>query len=72
MTRHRVGFPSVSKICAQVQRLADAAARRIRLYGEEFEVVSDPMSSVQWGCSSDDEEGPTHSSTAHSGGGAAK
>ena len=55
MTGHRVGFPSVSKICAHVKRLGFAAARRIRLYGEKFEVVSDPMSSIEWGCSSDDE-----------------
>jgi hypothetical protein len=69
MTRHRIGFPSAVKICAQVQRLAYAAARRIRLYGEKFKVVSDPMSSAEWGCSSsDDEKRATHSPSAHSGG----
>ena len=35
-------FPSF-EICAQVKHLGYAAARRIRLYGEEFEVVSDPF-----------------------------
>ena len=43
MTSHSVYFPAVSTICAQVKRLGYAAAKRIRLYGEEFEVVSDPF-----------------------------
>jgi hypothetical protein len=43
MTSHGVNFPSVLKICAHVKHLGYAAARRIRLYGEEFEVVSDPF-----------------------------
>jgi hypothetical protein len=43
MTSHSVAFPPVSRICAQVKHLGYAAARRIRLYGEEFEVVSDPF-----------------------------
>ena len=43
MTSPSVAFSSVSKICAQVKHLGYAAARRIRLYGEEFEVVSDPF-----------------------------
>jgi hypothetical protein len=68
MISHRMGFPSVVKICAHMKHLGCAAARRIRLYGEKFKVVSDPMSSIQWGCSSDDEERPTHSATTHSGG----
>src|SRR6202162_5587745 len=43
MTSLSVAFSPVSKICAQVKHLGYAAARRIRLYGEEFEVVSDPF-----------------------------
>lgn len=31
-------------MCAHVKRLGYATSRRIRLYGEEFEVVSDPFS----------------------------
>jgi hypothetical protein len=38
-----VAFSPVSRICAQVKHLGCAAAKRIRLYGEEFEVVSDPF-----------------------------
>jgi len=43
MTSPSVAFPSISKICAHVKHLGDAVARRMRLYGEEFEVVSDPF-----------------------------
>jgi hypothetical protein len=60
MTNHRVGFPSVAKICARFKQLCDAVARRVRLYGEGFTAVPDPMYSIQWGCSSDDEK-RTHS-----------
>jgi hypothetical protein len=35
--------PSVSEICAHVKHLGYAASKRIRLYGEDFEVVSDPF-----------------------------
>jgi hypothetical protein len=34
---------SISEICARVKRLGYEASKRIRLYGEEFEVVSDPF-----------------------------
>jgi hypothetical protein len=34
---------SVSEICADVKNLGYATSHRIRLYGEEFEVVSDPF-----------------------------
>jgi len=34
-------LPSTSEICARVKHLGYAASRRLRLYGEEFEVVSD-------------------------------
>jgi hypothetical protein len=43
MSSHSGYFPSVSDICAHVKRLGYAISRRIRLYGEEFEVVSDPF-----------------------------
>ena len=36
-------FPSVSEICAHVKHLGYAPSKRIRLYGEEFELVSDPF-----------------------------
>jgi hypothetical protein len=35
--------PSVSEMCAHVKHLGYAASGRIRLYGEEFEVLSDPF-----------------------------
>lgn len=43
MSLHPVAFPSVSDICARVKHLGYSISRRIRLYGEEFEVVSDPF-----------------------------
>ena len=43
MTSRSSDFPSVSDICAHVKHLGYAISRRIRLYGEEFEVVSDPF-----------------------------
>jgi hypothetical protein len=43
MTRHSSDFPSVSEICAHVKHLGYAASRRIRLYGEEFDAISDPF-----------------------------
>jgi len=43
MNNPSVAFSPASRICAQVKHLGYAAARRIRLYGEEFEVVSDPF-----------------------------
>jgi len=41
MTIHR--YDSVSEICARVKHLGYAASQRIRIYGEEFDVVSDPF-----------------------------
>jgi len=43
MTSHSLGSPSVSKICAHVRHLGCATSSCIRLYDEEFEVVSDPF-----------------------------
>jgi hypothetical protein len=63
MTNYRVGFPSVARICAHVKQVCYAVGGRIRLYGEEFKVVPDPMSSIQWDCSGNDEE--THAFAGH-------
>jgi hypothetical protein len=43
MTSHSGYFLSISEMCAHVKHLGYATSRRIRLYGEEFEVVSDPF-----------------------------
>jgi hypothetical protein len=43
ITSPSVAFSPVSKSCVQVKHLGYAAARHIRLYGEEFEVISDPF-----------------------------
>jgi hypothetical protein len=42
MTSHNQSA-SIVEICASVKRLGYAARQHIRLYGEEFEVVSDPF-----------------------------
>jgi hypothetical protein len=42
MTRN-LESDSLSEVCAHVKHLGYAAFGRIRLYGEEFEVVSDPF-----------------------------
>lgn len=34
---------SLGEMCARVKHLGYAAFKRVRLYGEEFEVVSDPF-----------------------------
>ncbi|MFZ0198199.1 MAG: hypothetical protein WB523_04740 [Candidatus Sulfotelmatobacter sp.] len=43
MTSPNLETPSISEICAHVKDLGYAVSGRIRLYGEEFEVVSDPF-----------------------------
>ena len=43
MTSHPDAFPSVAEMCASVKRLGYGANQSIRLYGEEFEVMSDPF-----------------------------
>jgi hypothetical protein len=35
--------PSIAEICASVKRLGYGVSQSIRLYGEEFEVISDPF-----------------------------
>ena len=42
-TEASVSTISVSQICADVKNLGYGASRRIRLYGEDFEVFSDPF-----------------------------
>jgi hypothetical protein len=32
-----------SAVCAQIKKLGYARSKRVRIYGEEFEVVSDPF-----------------------------
>jgi hypothetical protein len=43
MTSHNVEAPSVLEICAHIKHLGYGASARVRLYGEEFEVLSDPF-----------------------------
>jgi hypothetical protein len=43
MTSHINESPTIAEVCASVKRLGYGARQRIRLYGEEFEVISDPF-----------------------------
>ena len=43
MTTHHSGSASVSEICAKIKNMGYAASKRVRLYGEEYEIVSDPF-----------------------------
>jgi hypothetical protein len=43
MTSYSFKSPSIEEICASVKRLGYGARQNIRLYGEEFEVISDPF-----------------------------
>jgi hypothetical protein len=43
MTSHIKESPSIAEVCASVKRLGYGARQRVRLYGEEFEVISDPF-----------------------------
>ena len=43
MTSHPDQSPSIAEIIESVKRLGYGARQNIRLYGEEFEVVSDPF-----------------------------
>jgi hypothetical protein len=43
MPSRNIESASVSEICAHVKHLGYSVSRRVRLYGEEFEVVSDPF-----------------------------
>jgi len=43
MTSYSYESPSLAEICESVKRLGYGAKQNIRLYGEEFEVISDPF-----------------------------
>ena len=43
MTSRNLESFSVPEMCARVKRLGYSASARVRLYGEEFEVLSDPF-----------------------------
>jgi hypothetical protein len=43
MASRNIDAPSVSEICDRVKHLGYAVSKRVRLYGEEFDVVSDPF-----------------------------
>jgi hypothetical protein len=43
MTSYPDVSPLVAEICASVKRLGYGVSQSIRLYGEEFEVLSDPF-----------------------------
>jgi len=43
MTSHSEEYISIVGICACVKRLGYGASQIVRLYGEEFEVISDPF-----------------------------
>jgi hypothetical protein len=42
MTSRDLNSPSVSEICENVKHLGYVSSARVRLYGEDFEVLSDP------------------------------
>ncbi|MGA8617886.1 MAG: hypothetical protein WB660_05120 [Candidatus Sulfotelmatobacter sp.] len=42
-SRNNESHSSVLEICANVKRMGYAASSRVRLYGEDFEVLSDPF-----------------------------
>jgi len=43
MASRNSNSPSVLEICANVKRMGYAASSQVRLYGEDFEVLSDPF-----------------------------
>ena len=43
MTSHSEEYISNVDVCACVKRLGYGASQMVRLYGEEFEVISDPF-----------------------------
>jgi hypothetical protein len=43
MMSHPDEFPSITEVCENVKRLGYGASQSIRLYGEQFEVISDPF-----------------------------
>ena len=45
MAAGKVSFPP-SEVCARVKGFGYAASQKIRIYGEEFDVLSDPFPSA--------------------------
>jgi hypothetical protein len=43
MASRNLEAPSVTEMCARVRHLGYSVSKRIRLYGEDFDVVSDPF-----------------------------
>jgi hypothetical protein len=43
VTSHNSEFPTLDEMCANLKRLGYERSQRVRLYGEEFEVISDPF-----------------------------
>jgi len=43
MTSKNTGSNSVPDICTRIKHMGYAASKRVKLYGEEFEIVSDPI-----------------------------
>jgi hypothetical protein len=43
MVSHSIESHSVLEICANVKRMGYAASSRVRLYGEDYAVLSDPF-----------------------------
>jgi hypothetical protein len=43
MTSLSIESSSILEMCANVKRMGYAASSRVRLYGEDFEVLSDPF-----------------------------
>jgi hypothetical protein len=43
MPSHNSASTSVIDICARIKNMGYAASKRVKLYGEEYEIVSDPF-----------------------------
>ena len=39
----RLSSPPISEVCAEIKKFGYTISQRIRIYGEEFEVLSDPF-----------------------------
>lgn len=48
MTSHIDESPSIAEICASVKSLGYGTNQRIRLYGQEFRVISDPFPDAEF------------------------
>jgi hypothetical protein len=43
MPIHNFASTSVIDLCARIKNMGYAASKRVKLYGEEYEIVSDPF-----------------------------